>query len=452
MPSEPCVSKQLEARYRRLFAAKEEALRTEVREFLGWIFDDPLLRPCTIELLRRDRVESERFVDHQCDLFIRLGTLFQGFLAVYPHGTKDDLFVCENGICQEHLRLLDQLLRHPRAVDGDWLAAGPTPEQTPLSLAMHHLCVFEQQHADFMGALATDQLKLQLNDLAVQHQVAFRHRADRLRSSSARALRELIRWTGMGERHVEDFGMSAENVWTHLRRVHLDLQAIRTAAADLDSVLAAFRHRSERADAVRLRQLAALRHAESRSDAKLATEVARFLQDHGVRAWTSDRSAQVSMLHDSSALLVDAFVYSHGTAEPSIRTALRRLHAIMEPLAHGGNSCEALFVLFRLEGPAYETPLRLDFNQFAIRLAHIDLVEGPNKPTGRPVTPLDMTPGDLVAELDPTLVSGTAARSKHSVLAPLLRARREMPVFRSADTMWTRGTMRMLGSAGFQYR
>lgn len=450
MSSDQSTSRSLEACYRRLFAVPEEALRAEARGFVQWLFDDAVIRPYTIELLRRDRVDSEHFIDHQCDLFIRLAALLQRFLAVYPHEMMEGAFVCGNGVCQEHLRLLDQLLRTPKAVDGDWLAAGTTPDQTPLSLAIHHLNVSERQHAGLVGSQAADRLKLDLNDLSVQHGVAFRHRADRLKVSSARALRELIRWTRVGETQVGDFSMSAEAIWAHLRRVHLDLQSIVSAAQDLDSILTAFRIRSEGHDATRLRQLASSGSLQQVPRSRLTTEIVRYLQDHSVPAWPSGSADQLSALHDAGTVIVDAMAYSATKPEPLIQAAVRHLQALMQPLAAKGHTCQALFVLFRFGGSVCEVPPRLDFNHFAIRLELVDLVRPAGEHTGRSGIPLEITADELMDEEDPTPTSGTPISTRESARAvtsirrshvgPLLRDGRSG---RSAplgwvDTVWTR--------------
>ena len=406
------ASSLLSTHYQRLFAVGEGALRAETRQFVEWLFDQPLIHPCTVELLRRDRAEADRFLDHQCHLFVQLGGLFGKFLTVYPHQTAGDAFVCESRTCQEHLRAIDQLLRAPRTVDGDWLSEGSLPENTPINLAIRHLWAFEQQHADFMGNSTIDRLKLQLIELWVEHWVAFRHRADRLNGSAARSLRELIRWTDIGELAPRDFPMPAEQLWSHLRRVHLELQAIATATQDLDSVLTAFKQRSEFVDASRLLQVIAVGGVLRGTDEKLTLELSRYLQEHGVRVWSREQAGQRVAVRDGGAwrpVVVDAVAYAKTTPEKVIQSALRRLYAVMQTASANASTSQALLALFRVGGPVCEVPPLIDFNHFAIRLVHVDLVgQRPSRhPDPPPITPLVLDRDELLGEIDPTPVSGS---------------------------------------------
>ncbi len=409
-PHGAALSNLLAGRYHRLLEAGEAALRAETRHFLEWLFDDPPVRRITLEMLRRYRTDALHFVELQCELFVRLGTLARDLLAILPHRVSCDGFVCDEPSCQVHLRQLDILLRTPRTLGGDWLRKhGPLVDATPIDDAIRHLRRIDQLHTRMndprshrgdAGRTSGDDLeafRAALLDVWLRYRVGLHQRAERLRSSSAPSIRELIRWAGLAEiASSEPRAMSAAHGWRLLRQVHLDLQAILASTQELDSLLACFKQRSESTDAGRLIQLAMRPQPDHDESSVLTTELARYLRSHGVQAWSTCQEADATRFACSGQsggsarpIVIDSVAYAGSGAEEPIRRALRRLHGAMSAMPSRANLSQCFLVLFRLGGAVYAVPPNLEFERFSIGIVLIDLGRGAtSRGSAHPVVPL----------------------------------------------------------------
>ncbi|MBK8904533.1 MAG: hypothetical protein IPM53_25365 [Anaerolineaceae bacterium] len=138
------------------------------------------------------------------------------------------------------------------------------------------------------------------------------------------------------------------------------------------------------------RVIALANNASSNQEDALTRDMALYLFDNGVS--TFYRAMQGVHEYDliASSIMIEAKIYSRSSRQYLIR-GISQLHAYVNGLETDLNNIRELyFVVFRLGGPLYDWPEKIEMNRWTIYPITIDLgssrVSGSRQPRVRPIT------------------------------------------------------------------